>query len=412
MTAGSITQDSAGQPPEIGLGAAVALIVQAICVLFFFAISMAAWQYTSSDAERYAWMLADLTCAVLFFKYQSQFINLALSNLVLMSWPVLAMMSAAWSVAPGASLYFGIQLLMTVLVAFLLCIHFRLQRLVELVFLGMLLAAVLALAAALLPPGIGIDVMGNWRGGFPTKNVMGDAMVLLVICASCLFLQGRWRLLTASAAVLGMLLIVLTRSATPILSVMLTLAPLPFAYALIRSRTAFSLLVGLSLIAVAVVGSATYVAVTYFGADPIGAVLDSFGKERSLTGRTLLWDMAHQAMDARPWLGFGFNAYWIDPPAGMLQIRDAFNQKITFFHNNFLEAAVAFGVIGPVMLVMGIVVVAVRSIRRLFYATEPIEIWPLLITIQVIIQCPVQNPLIANHSLWQVMFVAAAVARR
>ncbi|WP_171946428.1 O-antigen ligase family protein [Hyphomicrobium sp. CS1GBMeth3] len=407
-----MTDDSAGRLPAKPLNADIALVGQAVWVLFFFAISMAAWQYTSSDAERYAWLLADFICAFLFFRYQSQFINLALANLVFMSWPVFAMVSAAWSVAPGASFYFGIQLLMTVLVAFLLCIQFRLEQLVVVVFFGMFLAALLAVAAALLPPARGIDFVGNWRGGFPTKNVMGDAMVLLVISASCLFLQGRWRLLTASAAVLGLVLIVLTRSATPMLSVMLTLSPLPFAYALIRSRTVFSLLVGLSLILVAVVGTGTYVAVTYFGADPIGALLASFGKERSLTGRTLLWDMAQQAMDAKPWLGFGFNAYWVDPPAGMLQIRDAFGQKITFFHNNFLEAAVAFGVIGPVLLIMGIFVAAVRSIRRLLHATDPIEIWPLLITIQVIIQCPVQNPLLANHSLWQVMFVAAAIVRR
>lgn len=412
MTVGVMTGDGAAQWPRVRHDPAVVDTKYVLGCIFFLCISMGIWQFASDNAERYAWLVADFTCALLLWKYQSQFINLAMSNVVFMCWPILALVSAVWSFAPAITLYHGMQLLMTTLVAFLICIKFRLEQLIGMLFWAMLMAAIVALVSGLLLPAKGIDFAGSWRGGFPSKNVLGDCMVLLVISSACLFLQRRWRLWTAAGAVLGMLLIFMTRSATPILSVFMTLAPLPFAYALLRSRALFLMLVGATLVAAAVAIVGFYVAITYFDTDPIGIVLSSVGKDRTLTGRTLLWELAHRAIDTGPWLGYGFKGYWASPPAEMLQVRASFGQAINFFHNNFLEVTVAYGPIGPILLTLGILVAFVRGIHRSFTAVQPVDIWPLLITIQVAIQAPVQYPLMVNHNLWQVIFVAAAVIRR
>lgn len=420
MTVGTIAGEGPARLPQMSLGQVVDVDTKFVAwVLFVFATSMGIWQFMPGSAERYAWLIADFVCACLFLRYQSQFINISLSNLVFMSWPLIACISAVWSVAPSLSLYHGIQLLMTVLVAFLFCIQYRLEQIVTVIFSAMLLAGVLSfvlalvsLVAPVLPHNVGIDYKGNWVGAFPTKNVMGDAMILLVISASCLFLQGRWRRVTGTAVLLGLFLILMTRAATPILSVFMTLAPVPFAYAWLRGRGSFLMLAGISLVTAAVILTVGYVAITYYGLDPVDAVLASVGKDRSLTGRTLLWDLASQAIEARPWLGFGFNAYWVDPPSSVVQVRMAFGQEINFFHNNFLEVAVGLGVLGPILLSLGILVAVWRSVRTAVFATEPIEIWPLLIVIQVIIQTFVQNPLIWNHQIWTFLFLAAVIARR
>ena len=55
--------------------------------------------------------------------------DLALGNPSLLAWPVLAMVSSLWSLTPGASLYQGLQLLMTVLVGYLSCTLLDLRRL-------------------------------------------------------------------------------------------------------------------------------------------------------------------------------------------------------------------------------------------------------------------------------------------
>lgn len=412
MIAYSMTGDTGAWPSYASRHAALIDRTGALWAVFFMAISTGLWQHVSDDAERVSWLLADFIAFCLFFRYQSQFINLSLGNIVYVSWPLLACVSAIWSLAPAATLYSGVQFIMTTVVAFLICIQLRLEQIVAVVFWGMLLAAIVVLITALVAPSVGIDYVGSWRGGFPTKNVMGDAMILLVLCASCLYLQGRWRVLTATAAVVGIVLIFLTRSATPIVSVFLSLAPLPFAYAYLRGRGPFMILTGLTLFAAGIAGVAAYIATTYFHVDIVGDFLALLGKERTLTGRTVLWNLAQEAIEERPWLGFGFNGYWSDPPAGMLQVRVAFGQKLTFFHNNYLEVAVAYGFIGPFLLSLGILIAALRSIHRVLFATQPVDIWPLLIVIQVTIQTFVQYPLMTNHSMWHVVFLAAAIARR
>ena len=152
---------------------------------------------------------------------------------------------------------------------------------------------------------------------------------------------------------------------------------------------------------------------TYFGTDPIDFLLDLVGKDRTLTGRTLLWDMAEQAIEERPWLGFGYKGYWADRPAEMLQLLSSFGlQQVPYFHNNYLEVAVAFGVIGPILLILGILIALFRTLRGALTATQAIEIWPLLIVIATIIKTFVENPLVWNHGIWHVLFIVAAVIRR
>ncbi len=67
---------------------------------------------------------------------------------------------------------------------------------------------------------------------------------------------------------------------------------------------------------------------------------------------------------------------------------------------------------GPVILILGIASGFFLAFRRLAHHADPLIIWPLLIAIQVLIQTFVQYPLMVNHSMWQVIFIAAAFLRR
>ena len=358
-----------------------------------------------------AWLLADFAALLLFLRYQSQFLNIALSNGVFMSWPILACASAAWSVSPELSLSHGLQLLMTTLVAFLICIQFRLEQFIIVVFCALLAAAIVTLGTEVLLPHINQEP--QWRGGFPHKNLMGDTMGLLVLTSCCLFLQGRWQRITLAAAGLGLFLLFMSESATATLSLLICLLPLPFAYMRLRSISTFMCVLGGLLVIGALAGVGGYIAIAYFGADPIDFILESVGKDRTLTGRTLLWDMAERAIDEKPWLGFGFKGYWTDRPAEMLQLLRSFGlQQLPFFHNNYLEVAVAFGVIGPIVLVAGILIALRRTVYQAVTASQMIDIWPLLIVIATIIKTFVENPLFWNHGLWHVLFIVAAVIRR
>jgi O-antigen ligase len=406
MTAVPTTADRNSHFPSFFVAAADLKLV--LWTIFFLVTSLAIRGFGTHPTQ-ITWLLADLAAVGLFFKYQSQFINLALSNLIFMSWPLVACLSAIWSIAPVLSFSHGLQLLMTTLVAFLLCIQLRLGQLVGVLFCALLVAAVITLATEMLLPNPSID--GSWRGSFPHKNMMGSAMALLVITASCILLHGRWRAVPLAAIVLGLFLLVKSNSAAALLSMIMTLTVLPFAYARLRGGATFLVSLGSALVVLALAAVGLYISMIALGTDPIDIVLGAVGKERTLTGRTLLWDLAEEAINSRPWLGFGYKAYWTNVPPEMLEVLSIVG-GVFHFHNNYLDVAVAFGVIGPILLALGILTGLARSIRLLLSATTPIDVWPLLIVIMATILTFVENPLVWNHAMWQVLFVAAVTIRR
>jgi len=384
---------------------------QASLIVFLLAVSGGLWQFVDIRAEKLGWIAADATVFVQFLRRPGEFIDLCRRAPIFALWPLLACLSATWSPDFGFTLYQGVQLWLTVFASFLICIEMRLQKVIEAVFVAMTIAAVIVFVTCVLRPDLGIDDANCWRGGFTTKNVMGDAMVLLVISAACLILCRRWMLIAAASMCLGLFLILMSRSATPLLSLILTLAPIPIMAAYILGRRKFMATTGIGLILASVAAAIIFIAREYANVNLIDDVLAMVGKERTLTGRTVLWALADEAIRHNPWYGMGFKGYWVNPPAGMLEVRKAFGADLFFFHNNYLEVAVAYGIMGSAALIIGIASAFWLSLVRLLRQPSMLSIWPLLIVIQVLIQTFVQYPLMVNHSPWQVIFVVAALVR-
>jgi exopolysaccharide production protein ExoQ len=85
--------------------------------------------------------------------------------------------------------------------------------------------------------------------------------------------------------------------------------------------------------------------------DPITPVLESFGKDSTLTGRTVLWDYASAEIAKDPWLGKGEGGFWT-PYDGLSTAHRIYVEFYktpwsTFsFHNSYFEVAVHQGLIG------------------------------------------------------------------
>ena len=43
------------------------------------------------------------------------------------------------------------------------------------------------------------------------------------------------------------------------------------------------------------------------------AMFELIGKERTLTGRTDIWTSLLSSVKAKPWTGYGYGVYWLDP---------------------------------------------------------------------------------------------------
>ncbi len=75
----------------------------------------------------------------------------------------------------------------------------------------------------------------------------------------------------------------------------------------------------------------------------INAVLAGLGKEKTLTGRTVLWETGFKLFYMKPYCGWGFDA--------LTSILQQTHTKVGQFHNGYLDLAIRGGIIALVFLI-------------------------------------------------------------
>ena len=403
-------------PPTIGAGYSQArrgkhvwpfnstlreLALDSACIILLFTGTTAVHRLQSID--RLVWLLADLSVVVMLVPWQREFLDAARRNAILVAWPALATVSFLWSLTPGLSLYHGLQLLTTVLVGFMLTIFARIEKLVPLIFAALLASGLLSTAYILANLPDGIAAAGEWQGLFTHKNTMGSMMSFLIVTAGCLFLQG-WRpAVTAGTIVFAAALLLLSRSGTAIVALAVTLSAAPVLLMIRSGLIPSAMVAGLVLTA----GAGGLVVLELAHVDLVPAILGALGKDETLTGRTVLWDIAMAAYDSRPLLGFGFKAWWHSYETDAAIVKYLIGNEAGAFHNTLVEVTVDFGTMGPILLIVGLLYCMIITVRTYIADGRPLLLWPVLITIYIISCCFAKSMLFTES--W---VLSVAIGRR
>ncbi len=386
--------------------ASLKLFIDACWIVFIIGASSALFFLRIPDVERYFWLPADLAIVAFAIGRHQPLLRAAQRHWVFMSWPLLACVSSLWSTSPTVSLYHGIQLLMTIMLGLLWCTYASLERILPVIFTALLATAIMSIGAVFLIPGKTIGSGGEWLGVFPHKNVLGHMMTLLIITSVCLLLQG-WRpFVSAGGVVFGIALLILSSSGTALAAALIALVPLPLAVTYRWGWFPLMIAVGLMLI----IPSLVLFTLEVNHVDLVDTVLTGMNKDATLTGRTILWDYGIEAYNSRPWLGFGYKGYWESPNTGAAYLRFVIGQDLWFFHNNFVDTAVAFGTIGPIVLAGGLCVAFFAACRKFAASDQFVSLWPVLFIVFVTVLACFENPLFQNHSLHQFLLIVAVAA--
>ena len=337
-------------------------------------------------------------------------VDLIARSLILWAFPIWWLLSMSWGIAPGEILKSGLQLVLTVMICYCAVVRLTPRQ----IMLSLLIAAGwFGILSILNSPSGGISA----RGVFSSKNALGIAMVMLWVAALCTALDGglpRWtRLAAAGAALLSLYLIQIANSAT---AVLLALAALMIILTL-RGRTLVS---GPALLTVtvfmggaaAMLGASIAFAVPEF--DPINQVLGAFGKDMTLTGRTVLWRYAGEEVARNPFLGVGQGGFWT-PEDALSRARRIYVEfhKPTHasfsFHSSFFEIAVHQGLVG-----LGIVVAASlwclwRIVLTAIFETSMPAIFFVCISLITLVQSFTETGLMAPFALLSMLFVMGAL---
>jgi exopolysaccharide production protein ExoQ len=335
----------------------------------FFAVSVlfystgAFWRVLqgSRDMESGTWTGALITNALWMLVYLTAFWLLRRTCVVpwhlwkrgivlLLPVPV-AVVSLLWSQDRGLTFLRCGALIGTTVVALYFALRFTTREILHFASFALGLGAISSMIAAVCVPSFGVgtgEFQGIWIGAFGQKNELGGMMAVGFLLSIVLFWHERSRrLLWFGLAALSLFLVLKADSMTSFA----ICCALPYLFWVSKKTLTKK---------VSVVSR-----ILYFGLPVLivaaGVVLEfdrvteAVGRGEDLTGRTVLWAAVAPAIFDRPYLGYGYEAFWRGYQGAAGEIWAQLGNYYYYSHNGFLEVLLGLGLIGLVSMLIALV---------------------------------------------------------
>ena len=267
-------------------------------------------------------------------------------------------LSFLWSIDPGLTARRSFAILMTTLAGLFIGTRYSWQTLLRGFAVAWLVVAIVSFLAAILVPAFGRmqDVhVGAWQGLYFEKNQLGGHMARAAIFAAFLaIMDGKYRWLWSGALALSIALVLLSTSKSSLLGLLVGLGILAVGAWMKQGVRVGLLTLWLGVIAAILTG-----AVFVFAPDLVFQLL---GRDATLTGRTDIWFALADNIEERPWLGYGYGAFWAPESAPGNWLREALLWDAPTAHNGWLEVTVARGLIGLICLTLDFLLTTSRAV--------------------------------------------------
>jgi exopolysaccharide production protein ExoQ len=274
-----------------------------------------------------------------------------------LAFPILALLSVAWSAEPLLSLKKAILLSLLSLFAWFFSMYYSPGDQRRLLLCTGVIVALASIAMVLLLPQYGIAITGEWKGVFAQKNQLG--LCMLFVFSGLPFtsiVNGRQRLKLFLLALLPVGLILLSQSRTALILCVVVLAVRIIGPLIVCSRKEQLPFMLFSL----VVGAATVVFAATVGREMI---LSTLGRDVTLTGRTGHWIVLTTFARRHLWLGYGYQAFWTGRGDSLSMIEKV-GAAMTGSDSGYVDILLEFGLVGLAMM-LPILLVSIRDFRRL-----------------------------------------------
>lgn len=289
---------------------------------------------------------------------QNKIIFLPIGNIIIpLALCLLSLMSVFWSNYISITLYASVQYVSTVICAIIIARVMPLETFIKGIALGCLMVLIPTL----------ITGSFSFAGLFGSKNTVGLYAEVGIITSLLLLFFHRERLLSNTTFIILPLIIsitclILSNSATALISTVSILTILLASYFLGKFPSPFRPL----LLIWAILGIATCAINIYaLQLDILDTVLSSVGKDKTLTGRTDIWEAGIETGTQKPILGTGYAAFWVAGQPVAEQIWHDFhikNKTGFHFHNLFIQSFVELGILGLACMIILLLSYTLKSI--------------------------------------------------
>lgn len=353
------------------------------------------------------WLGVYATTSLLIVTRWRRFVRVATRDKLLLLLVGLALISVVWSVAPAITLRRDVALLGTTLVGAYFAMRYEPGEQLRLLAWALGVAALLSLLFALALPSYGLDSDGSWQGIFGGgKNALGRAMALGSLVFLLLALSShRHRWLPWSGFVLSVGLLVMANSATSLTVLLSVLFLLPlygalrWPYLLATSLLIFATLLGA-------------IAAVWFMANQ-ETVLGVLGRDATLTNRTELWPAVIDMIRQRPWLGYGYGAFWLGWEGESAQVwlqTAAIGLEAVHAHSGYLDLCINIGLLGAAMFALGFLFATGRAISWVRSSKSAIGLWPLAYLTFMLLYNFTESAILAHNDVFWVLYILAVLS--
>lgn len=320
---------------------------------------------------------------------------------------LMSMFSFLWSDYPAISRRRGITTFQTSYFGLYIASRFTLKQQLQMLCWAFGMITVFSFLFSLAFRGVAVESganAGSWRGPFTQKNLLARLMVLATIIFILIALDNpkypklAWGLFGNSV-----LMILLTGSKTALL-LLLTILMLVPLYKLLRKKDTILIPV---LVSVILIGGSSLIFITENWID----LLASLGRDPTLSGRTTLWELAIEKINERYWLGYGYQAFWLEG-GGAEIIWKHEGYKPPHAHNGFVNMAIDFGVLGLILFLIILIVTYGRGIIWLRAGNTWAELWPICYVTFFFMYNHTESTIIEHNSLFWALLVSISLSMK
>jgi exopolysaccharide production protein ExoQ len=287
--------------------------------------------------------------------------RLMLPLLALLAW---GFASAIWSIDPNNTLHRALHVAEHAVFATYLVQRFKWRELIAFLTRCYGIILIMSLVMVLLFPELGYSFLNGytdaWRGVFTEKNTLGSVAVMGVLTSGySLLVAANHRGFAAFVCAGQLLLLVMSRSATSTLSLLVALGAMVVAFGVfvhqrpvVRLFTLMSMLVGL------------LAGIILFNFDNY-SITEIMGRSNNLTGRTAIWHYVLSVIELKPWLGYGYG-FWNTPSETKLNVWMALDWPAPHAPSEWMDVTLQTGIIGLCLEVFCLTLSLMRAARFSF----------------------------------------------
>jgi exopolysaccharide production protein ExoQ len=332
-----------------------------------------------------------------------------LLQMLLRQWPLvlllaLALASISWSVEPSITLRKATALAMSALFGAYLGLRYSPREQLRLLAWTCSIIIVLSFVFSLL--GIGTPVNSRdsgWFGVFVHRNALGRMMAFsTVLFAICSRVYKEHKLQAWLGILLSLSLLLLSTSKGSIVYVTVLLCILPLVP---RLRGRLPKVIGVMVFAGISATAILYLIITHF--EEFTAILD---RDPNMTGRIPLWIASATMALQRPWLGYGYGAFWEGTEGPSLGVWRLMNWEVPHAHNGLLNLWLDLGLVGVGLFLAGFLLCLYRAFRQLRANTMPEAIWPLMFLVFLFISNLTEGDMVNGNTMSWIVYTAVFIS--